>query len=229
MVLPLLDYAPSAQNQRVKGFEGVGEEQARLDGLDINTTIRALYRQIFNEQQLIAHNRQPALESQLRSGKITVREFVRSLAKSDTFRRRNYEVNNNYRFVQLCVQRLLGRDTYHDREKLAWSIVLATRGLDGFVDALVDSDEYQTHFGEAIVPFQRRRILPQRAIGEVTFSHTPRYGADYRDKLPQPLGDQFAPFDWARFVRGANWPVVAGLLLGLAGLATGLLLLTRLS
>lgn len=30
----------------------------------------------------------------------------------------------------MCIQRVLGRDVYNDREKLAWSIVLATKGLN---------------------------------------------------------------------------------------------------
>ena len=30
----------------------------------------------------------------------------------------------NYRFVEICVQRILGRNVYGDREKLAWSMHL---------------------------------------------------------------------------------------------------------
>jgi phycobilisome rod-core linker protein len=80
-------------------------------------------------------------------------------------------------------QRVLGRNVYSDREKLAWSIVLATKGLAGFIDALLDSEEYLDNFGNDIVPYQRRRILPQRIVGEAPFARRPRYGADYRSKL----------------------------------------------
>ena len=79
-----------------------------------------------------------------------------------------------------------GRNVYSDREKLTWSIVLATKGLQGFVDELLNSEEYLDNFGDSVVPYQRRRILPQRAKGEVTFAHMARYGTDYRDKLPKP-------------------------------------------
>ncbi len=68
----------------------------------------------------------------------------------------------------MCVQRLLGRDVYQEQEKLAWSIVLATSGLQGFIDALLDSEEYMNNFGYDTVPYQRRRILPQRGSGEFT-------------------------------------------------------------
>ncbi len=190
MAIPLLTYPPSTQNQRVVNYEIPGDEQPRIyttenlpAGGDIENLIWATYRQVFNEQQLLACNRDKALESQLRNGQITVREFVRGLILSDTFRRRNYEPNSNYRFVQMCIQRVLGRQIYNEREKLAWSIVLATKGLEGFVDDLLNSEEYLSNFGDDIVPYQRRRILPQNDKGELPFARMPRYGADYRSKL----------------------------------------------
>ena len=190
MAIPLLNYSPSSQNQRVVNYEIPGDEQSRIyttenilsDG-EMGTLIWATYRQIFNEQQQLACNRDKALESQLRNGQITVREFVRGLLLSSTFRRRNYEPNSNYRFVQMCIQRVLGRDIYSDREKLAWSIVLATKGLEGFVDDLLNTEEYLNNFGDDIVPYQRRRILPQKDQGELPFARMPRYGADYLSKL----------------------------------------------
>lgn len=197
MTLPLLNYPPTSQNQRVAGFEIPGDEQPRLytytnqmSSSELEDLIRAAYRQVFNEQQLLVHNRQTLLESQLKHGLITVKDFIRGLATSNTFRDRNYAPNNNYRFVQMCVQRLLGRDVYSDREKLAWSTVLATKGLYGFIDALLDSDEYMEAFGENTVPYQRRRILPQQSSGNLPFARMPRYGADYRQKL-EALGHRF--------------------------------------
>ncbi|NEP01786.1 MAG: phycobilisome rod-core linker polypeptide CpcG [Symploca sp. SIO2E9] len=190
MAIPLLEYAPSSQNQRVVGYEIPGDEQPRIYTLEtlpsadeIDELIRAAYRQIFNEQQILKSNRQTFLESQLRFGQITVRDFIRGLANSESFRRRNYETSNNYRFVQMCVQRILGREVYNEREKLSWSIVLATKGLQGFIDALLDSDEYMSNFGDYTVPYQRRRILPQRTQGELPFARMPRYGEDHRKKL----------------------------------------------
>ncbi|MEM9541429.1 MAG: phycobilisome rod-core linker polypeptide [Cyanobacteria bacterium P01_E01_bin.42] len=202
MAIPLLEYTPKTQNQRVASYIVPGDEQAKiysmgnlLVGEEVDRLIQAAYRQIYNEQQVIASNRQVALESQLRFGQITVREFIRGLALSENFRSRNYECSNNYRFAQMCVQRFLGRDVYDEREKLAWSIVIATKGLKGFIDALLDSDEYQDNFGDDIVPYQRRRILPQRSRGDVTFSHMPRYGADHRAKLEAMGYFQHLPLD----------------------------------
>ncbi|NEQ42776.1 MAG: phycobilisome rod-core linker polypeptide CpcG [Leptolyngbya sp. SIOISBB] len=193
MTINLLEYAPSSQNQRVSGFEVPGDEQSRIfttDNLlsesEFDGLIMAAYRQIYNEQQMLKSNRQPFLESQLKAGQITAKEFIRGLVLSDSFRRFVYESNNNYRFVEICVQRVLGRNVYSDREKLAWSIILGQEGLNAFVDALLDSEEYLENFGETTVPYQRRRILPQRAAGEISFAHMARYGTDYRDQLPEP-------------------------------------------
>ena len=190
MSIPLLSYGYNSQNQRVAAFEVGSEEKPRiynsenlLSSSDMDILIRSAYIQIFNEQQLIKSNRQTFLESQLRAGQITVRDFVRGLLLSDCFRRRNYEVNNNYRFVEMCIQRVLGREVYDNKETLAWSIVLATKGLKGFVDSLLSSQEYLSNFGDDIVPYQRRRILPGRELGNLPFARMPRYGADYRAKL----------------------------------------------
>ena len=190
MAIPLLEYPPKSQNQRVANYEIAGDEQPRiytteklLAASEIDDLIKAAYRQIFNEQQNLASNRQKTLESQLKFSQISVRDFIRALVLSDTFRQRNYDPNNNYRFVQMCVQRLLGRDVYSDREKIAWSIVLATKGLKGFVNDLLNTEEYLANFGYDTVPYQRRRILPQRSQGELPFARMPRYGADYRTQL----------------------------------------------
>ncbi|ELS02310.1 Phycobilisome Linker polypeptide [Xenococcus sp. PCC 7305] len=192
MSIPLLSYPLSTQNQRVAGYEVPGEEQPKiysteniLSDSEQNDLVWSAYRQIFNEQQLLTSNRQLALESQLKANQITVREFVRGLVLSPNFRERNYEPNNNYRFAQMCVQRVLGRDVYDEKEKLAWSIVLATKGIEGFVDALLNSDEYLSNFGDDIVPYQRRRIIAQRTEGDLPFARMPRYGADYRAKLEE--------------------------------------------
>ena len=197
MAIPLLEYAPSSQNQRVVSYEIPGDEQPRifsterlLSATEMTDLISAAYRQIFNEQQMLSSTRQKFLESQLRCGQITVRDFIRGLALSDSFRARNYEVSNNYRFAQMCVQRILGRDVYDEREKLAWSIVLATKGLQGFVDTLLNSEEYLDNFGYDTVPYQRRRILPQRSQGELPFARMPRYGADHLAQL-KALGHNF--------------------------------------
>ncbi|MGD1851131.1 MAG: phycobilisome rod-core linker polypeptide [Cyanophyceae cyanobacterium] len=186
MAIPTLSYSPTSQNQRVKGYEITNDEQPKIyslgnlpQGSELDEVVWAAYRQTFNEQQILDFNREKNLESQLRSGQITVREFMRGLILSDTFRRLNYETNSNYRLVELCIQRLLGRAVYNEREKITWSIVIATKGVQGFVDELLNSEEYLENFGDDIVPFQRRRVLPQRNSGEMPFARMARYDANH--------------------------------------------------
>lgn len=192
MAIPLLQYAPSSRNHRVTGYEIPGDDQPRvfstdnlLSGTDMTNLIEAAYRQIFFHA--FAHDREAFLESQLRNGQITVRDFIRGLVLSDTYRRSFYDLNSNYRFVEQTVQRVLGRDVYSDREKIAWSIVVATKGTQGFIDELLNSDEYLEAFGYSTVPYQRRRVLPSREAGEIPFNIlSPRYNEYYRGKLGFP-------------------------------------------
>jgi phycobilisome rod-core linker protein len=204
MSLPLLEYPARSQNSRVKGFEGFAESQPVIyttenqpTASEMDALIMAAYRQVCNEQQMLDAFRQRVLESQLRMGQITVREFIRGLALSDNFRRWVYEANNNYRFVQICIQRLLGREVYNEREKIAWSAVLMTKGISGFVDELLNSEEYLNNFGEDTVPYQRKRKLRHRPEGEVSFEHMARYGTDYRDRLAD--SSYFRPSQYNRF------------------------------
>nr|YP_010336669.1 phycytochrome bilisome rod-core linker protein [Rhodospora sordida]UNJ15075.1 phycytochrome bilisome rod-core linker protein [Rhodospora sordida] len=195
MSIPLLSYSLSTQNQRVAGYEiSGGDEQSTIYSTDslpsaseMDEVIWAAYRQIFSEHQILKSTRQPFLESQLRFNQITIKDFVKGLILSDAFRKLNYDANNNYRFVEMCVQRVLGRDIYNERERLAWSIVVAEKGIATFVNMLLDSDEYMENFGDATVPYQRRRYLFSRSSGEMPFNlKTPRYGEEFRGKLCKP-------------------------------------------
>ncbi len=191
MSLAPLSYIPSSQNQRVVSFEVFGDEQPRIHNTEhllslgeMDDLIHSAYRQVYNEQQMLSSHRQTFLESQLRSGQITVQDFMRGLVLSDSFRRLVYDCNNNYRFVQICIQRILGREVYNDREKMAWSIVLATKGLNGFITALINSEEYLSNFGFSTVPYQRRRVLASQSIGQKPFTQMARYDEYHLANIP---------------------------------------------
>jgi Phycobilisome Linker polypeptide. len=167
MTLPLLAYRPTTQNHRVRNFgrAEMNEDSPRIYRLeDVGTAdemdalIWAAYRQIFSEHVMLNSCRQVTLESQLRNRAITVRDFIRGLAQSDPFYRLVVATNNNYRLVDVCLRRILGRQAYNQEERIAWSIRIATQGFNGFVNELVDSDEYTENFGDQTVPYQRRRM-----------------------------------------------------------------------
>ncbi|MCP6757276.1 MAG: phycobilisome rod-core linker polypeptide [Fischerella sp. CENA71] len=185
MALPLLEYKPSSQNHRVQsfGFADQNEDTPyvyRLEDVssftDMENIIWAAYRQVFSEHEVLKFNRQKHIESQLKNGSLTVRDFIRGLAKSEAFYRLVVSVNNNYRLVDITLKRLLGRSAYNKEEEIAWSIVIGTKGFGGFVDAIVDSDEYTEAFGDNTIPYQRKRLVarPHNLV-------TPRYGEDFQE------------------------------------------------
>lgn len=185
MALPLLSYKPTTQNPRVVSF-GVADlnedtpyiyrvEDCSSSG-EFDNLIRAAYIQVFSEHEVLEFNRQKNLESQVKNGNISVRDFIRGLAKSEAFYRLVVEVNDNYRLVDVCLRRFLGRAAYNKDEQIAWSIVIGTKGFSGFVDAVIDSDEYTNSFGDYTVPYQRRR-KEARPFNLVT----PRYGEGFRE------------------------------------------------
>ncbi|HEY9825564.1 MAG TPA: phycobilisome rod-core linker polypeptide, partial [Stenomitos sp.] len=206
MAIPLLAYSPSCPNQRVDAL-GARDDEAIVystDDLfspsDLDNLIQAAYRQIFFHA--FKWDREIILESQLRNRQISVRDFIRGLLLSNTFIDSFYNKNSNYRFVEHCVQKVLGRRVYSEAEKIAWSAVVMTKGVKGFIDELLNSDEYLENFGDNIVPYHRRRILPGRATGEIPFNITsPRYDAYHRDQLGFPQGiwqeivRNFRPYD----------------------------------
>jgi phycobilisome rod-core linker protein len=192
MALPLLASRPLSINARVRDFAVPGEETPRhfvpsLDGrkepadrLSLDGQIEQAYRQIFFHAFKV--DREPVLESQLRSGQITMRDFIRGLLLSRRFREGFQECNSNYRLVEQLVGRVLGRPVYGEQERISYSILIAQHGLAALVNALLDSSEYLDAFGYDTVPYQRSRVLPGRAVGDRLFNQqAPRYDAHWRD------------------------------------------------
>lgn len=193
MAIPLLDYPLTSQNARVSNLAGnqhdnglatISVAGAGNDSFNsaVDDLIQKAYRQIFFHA--MRSDRDPFLESQLRNGSITVRDFIRGLLLSRRFRDDYYQCSTNYRMVDQVVGRALGRPVHGDAERRAWSIVIGEKGFDAFVDALLDSDEYMASFGYDRVPEQRSRKLPGQSTGEVPiYQRFPRYGSDWRDSL----------------------------------------------
>ena len=190
-------------NSRVNSFAVLGEQTSRQsqsapgninggqNGSEIDNLINQAYRQIFFHA--FKADRDLNLESQLRTGQITIRDFIRSLLLSKKCRDDFYQCNSNYRYVEQMVGRILGRSTYSRQESISLSILVAEQGRAVFIDKLLDSEEYLSNFGVDTVPFQRSRILPGQAIGTLPFNQAyPRYGSYWRD-----ISAKRAPSDWS--------------------------------
>ena len=210
MPLPVLATKPLTNSARVSSFLAAGEESPRQsdttclvrDPAATDAVIEQAYRQIYFHAFKV--DRDAVLESQLRSGQISTRDFIRQLLLSEKFQRDFYRCNSNYRVVEQVVGRVFGRPVHGQAEQIAWSIVIAEQGLPKFVDALLNSDEYRDNFGDNLVPFQRSRVLPGQAVGTMPFNQqAPRYNSYWREAMNRraPSGESNPWSDgggWAR-------------------------------
>ncbi|MCP9929054.1 phycobilisome rod-core linker polypeptide [Cyanobium sp. CH-040] len=129
------------------------ENWAQASSEDRNTIIRAVYQQVLGHQYLMKSERLDGLESLFRNGDLTVREFVRQVAKSGLYKARFFENCNPYRFIELNFKHLLGRAPQNGAEMLHHFTILQEQGYDAEIDSYLDSDEYQERFGQDVVPY----------------------------------------------------------------------------
>ncbi|MEM9770493.1 MAG: phycobilisome rod-core linker polypeptide [Cyanobacteria bacterium P01_D01_bin.73] len=130
----------------VELFQGASEDE-------IASVIRAAYRQVFGNAHIMESDRVGVAESQLRLGMSSVREFVRSLAKSELYRSRFLDGCSRYRSIELNFKHLLGRAPENFEEMKLHSRILDQEGYEADIDWFIDSDEYQAVFGENTVPY----------------------------------------------------------------------------
>ena len=117
--------------------------------------IRAVYRQVLGNAYVMESERLAIPESQFKRGEFSVREFVRAIAKSDLYRSRFFSNCPRYRAIELNFRHLLGRAPLDLEEMRMHSTILDTEGFEADIDSYLDSDEYQTTFGENLVPYIR--------------------------------------------------------------------------
>ncbi|MEB3229842.1 MAG: phycobilisome rod-core linker polypeptide [Leptolyngbyaceae bacterium] len=116
--------------------------------------IRAAYLQVFG-RDVYQGQRLSVAEIKLENGEITVREFIRQLAKSETFRQMYWSSLYVMKAVEYIHRRLLGRPTYGRQETNAYFDICAKQGFYALVDAIMDSQEYSEAFGEDTIPYER--------------------------------------------------------------------------
>ena len=122
---------------------------------DADVVIRAVYRQVLGNAHVMESERLTVAESQLKRGTLSVREFVRQLAKSELYRSRFFDNCYRYRAIELNFKHLLGRAPDNFEEMRYHSAILDQSSFEADIDTYLDSDEYQSAFGEAVVPYYR--------------------------------------------------------------------------
>ena len=127
-----------------------------LSTTEKQAVIKAAYRQIFERDIKRAYGQSISyLESQVKNGDISMKEFVRRLCKSEIYRKQFYEPFINSRALELAFRHILGRGPSSREEVQDYFSIVSDKGLAGLVDALVDSQEYADYFGEETVPYLR--------------------------------------------------------------------------
>ena len=127
-----------------------GDEDSKKEQI-----IRAVYKQVLGNAYVMESERQLVAESQFKLGEISVREFVRRIAKSDLYRSRFFETCARYRYIELAFRHLMGRAPVDFQEMRDHAERLDAKGYDADIDSFLDCDDYQNAFGEWIVPYQR--------------------------------------------------------------------------
>ena len=116
--------------------------------------ILACYRQVFG-RDVYDGQRMKTAEIKLENGEITVREFIRMLAKSELFRKLYWTSLYVTKSVEYIHRRLLGRPTYGRQEINKYFDICAKKGFYALVDAILNTTEYSETFGEDTVPYER--------------------------------------------------------------------------
>lgn len=129
------------------------ENWSNASDADKTTLIRAVYQQVLGHQYVMESERLSGAESLFRNGYLSVRELVRTIAKSGLYRKRFFENCNPYHFIELNFKHLLGRAPQNKAEMLAHFTTLQEHGYDAEIDSYIDSSEYQARFGEEVVPY----------------------------------------------------------------------------
>jgi phycoerythrin-associated linker protein len=119
---------------------------------DLQSVIRAVYRQVLGNAHVLESQRLISAESQLRNSDISVREFVRAVAQSDLYRSLFFETSSPYRFIELNFKHLLGRAPQDQAEIAEHVQRYNSEGYEVEINSYIDSDEYVGGFGENVVP-----------------------------------------------------------------------------
>ena len=130
--------------------------------------IQAVYRHVLGNDYLMQSERLTGLESLLTNGQLTVREFVRAVAKSNLYKTKFLYPHFQTRVIELNFKHLLGRAPYDESEVIEHLDRYQNQGFEADIDSYIDSEEYDTKFGDAIVPYYRDLVttgVGQRTVG----------------------------------------------------------------
>lgn len=172
-----------------------------LSSSEKTEVVKAAYRQVFERDITRAYSLSISdLESKVKNGDISMKEFIRRLAKSPLYQKQFYQPFINSRVIELAFRHILGRGPSSREEVQKYFAIISNGGLPALVDALVDSKEYADYFGEETVPYIRglgqeaqecRNWGPQQDLFKYSapFRKVPQFITTFA-AYEQPLPDQ---------------------------------------
>jgi len=173
-------------------------------GLDeVQTVIRNVYKQVLGNPHVMESERLVSAESQLCDRSISVREFVRAVAKSDFYRDRYFSSCAPYRFVELNFLHLLGRAPQDQREVSEHIVRCVAEGYNAEIDSYIDSEEYQSAFGENVVPHDRGKSSSEHIVRCVAEGYNAEIDS-YIDseEYQSAFGENVVPHDRGKSSKG---------------------------
>nr|YP_010619867.1 Phycobilisome linker polypeptide [Symphyocladia marchantioides]WAX03880.1 Phycobilisome linker polypeptide [Symphyocladia marchantioides] len=147
--LPRIYNQAGVPNQRFVIKSSLSNDEKKL-------VIRACYRQVFERDISKAYGLQFSdLESQVKIGKLSIKEFIRFLGKSFVYKQQFNQPFVNSRVIELSCRHFLGRGLSSIEEFQKYFAIVSNKGLNALVDNFINSQEYADYFGEETVPYLR--------------------------------------------------------------------------
>ena len=136
-------------------FGVTAEEYASTGNNALETAISSSYKQVFGNANPTDNQRCKEHESALRDGRITIKEFVTGLVKSEFYKQNYYHNVSPIRGIEHNFKHLLGRPPINQSEISSSIKLIADQGYDVFINKLTSSGEYLEVFGTDTVPYDR--------------------------------------------------------------------------
>ncbi len=131
------------------------EKYCPHDDEALEFALQSAYRQICGNMIPMESERIIDSERRLRNGDLSIRNFVREIAKSNFYKEHYFNSVNQQRSIELNFKHILGRPPISQAEIVDQIIILFNFGFETHIDALIDSVEYDEIFGEYTVPYMR--------------------------------------------------------------------------
>jgi Phycobilisome Linker polypeptide/CpcD/allophycocyanin linker domain len=146
-------YQPNKPNKQLDTTKV--ELRAPFSEEELQVVLRAIYRQILGNINVLESERPIAIESKLRHGELTVRGFIRELVNSEAYISRFFAKSSQQRFVKLNFKQLLGRAPHNQKEIAGHVALYSAQGYEAEMDSYLNSEEYLSAFGDDVVPYYR--------------------------------------------------------------------------